>query len=71
MTEYDIVYTVRRRRADDDDYVEIGFGASGGSSTPDDAAYAMSSDIQNLSWETEGDMPDPEEIKREMEATDD
>ena len=66
-TEYEIVYSLRRRQACDDDYTEIGFGSSGGWSSPEACAYAVGSDIQNYCWETERGMPDPHEIRADIE----
>jgi hypothetical protein len=63
--EYRIEYTIV---ASDDEWEsqhEIGFGSSGGWHDVDSAAYAVGSDIQNRSWETEADMPDPRDVDRE------
>lgn len=60
--EYRIEYTIV---ASDDEWEsqrEIGFGSSGGWHDVDSAVYAIGSDVQNRSWETEGDMPDPEDV---------
>ena len=67
-TEYEITYSLRRRQPDDDDYTEIGFGSSGGWSSPEACAYAVGSDIQNYRWETERGMPDPDEIRADIEG---
>ena len=66
-TEYEIVYTVRRRFAGEEDFSEIGFGISGMWSTTDECGHMVLSDVQNYQWETESGMPAPEQIKREME----
>ena len=65
--EYEITYTIRRYRDGSDEPEEIGFGASGRSARIVDALYAIQSDIQNYLWETEPGMPDPDEIRAEME----
>ena len=67
--EYEIVYTLRRRKPGQKDFEEIGFGISGQWSSPEQCAHMVVSDIQNYGWETEGDMPDPQTIKAEVEAT--
>lgn len=66
--DYEITYSLRRRQPDDDDYTEIGFGSSGGWSSPEVCAYAVGSDIQNYRWETERGMPDPHEIRADIEG---
>jgi hypothetical protein len=66
--EYRIDYSIKYQGPDDDDFREIGFGSSGGSATPDAAAYVVESDIANRQWETTGDMPDPSAVD---EASDD
>ena len=50
MTEFRIEYTIQRMDEDDEDFVVIGFGSSGGWSTIDAASHAIESDIQNRSW---------------------
>ena len=67
-TEYEITYSLRRRQTWDDDYTEIGFGSSGGWGSPEACAYAVGSDIQNYCWETERGMPDPDEIRADIES---
>ena len=67
-TEYEITYSLRRRQTCDDDYTEIGFGSSGGWSSLEACAYAVGSDIQNYCWETERGMPDPDEIRADIES---
>ena len=52
-----------------EDFEEIGFGISGQWSSPEQCAHMVVSDIQNYGWETEGNMPDPQAIKVEVEAT--
>ena len=70
-TDYDIVYTLRRRLPGEEDFSDIGFGVSGMWSSPDECAHMVISDIQNNTWETEGDMPDPEQIRADLENDDD
>ena len=65
MTEFRIEYTIQRMDEGDEDFVDIGFGSSGGWSTINAASYAVESDIQNRSWETEPHMPDPEDAEGE------
>ena len=59
--EYRIEYTITRAPTDSDEWEEIGFGSSSSWSDVDSALYAIQSDIQNRSWETEPGMPDPNE----------
>ena len=68
--EYEIVYTLRRRLPGEEDFSEIGFGISGMWTSPEQCAYIVASDIQNFGWETEGDMPDPDQIKADLERAD-
>ena len=69
MSEYRIDYSIQRRDDDaDDEFVEIGFGSSGFWGDIYAALYAIQSDIQNYQWETDTGMPDPDEIKAEMEV---
>ena len=65
-TEYEIAYSLRRRKPGDDDYAEIGFGSSGGWNSLNACAYAVESDIQNYCWETERGMPDPDETRADI-----
>jgi len=62
--EYRIEFSIQRMTAEDDDFVEIGFGSSGGWSSLDQADHMASSAIQNRAWEIEPGMPDPEEVDR-------
>ena len=66
--EYEITYTIRRYVGGSEEPEEIGFGASGRCADIDAALYAIQSDIQNDQWETEPGMPDPDEIRAEMEV---
>ena len=67
LTEYRIEYTLQRKRPQDEDFIDIGFGSSGGSETPKAACHNIVSDVDNENWETEGDMPDPRDIKSDIE----
>lgn len=67
MPDYRIDYTITRRRDGDEDFTEIGFGSSGAWSDPAQAIEMAAADVQNYGWETSGDMPDPQEIKSEIE----
>lgn len=67
-TEYRIEYTIQRRRSVDDDFADIGFGSSGAWSDPAQCAHIVSSDDDNYSWERDGRMPDPEDVRAEVEA---
>ena len=64
MTEYRIDYTIIRCL--DGEEMEIGFGSSGSWKTLDAAAYAVTSDIQNGTWETEPGHPDPDDVLAEI-----
>lgn len=66
-TEYDIIWTIRRRQPGEEDFSDIGFGASSAWETPEQCGHTVLSDIQNYMWETEGDMPDPHEIREAIE----
>lgn len=69
QTEYDIIYTVRRRESEDDDFEEIGFGASGTWGTPQEAIEVIAAYVEHYNWETDDTMPDPEEIRGDIEGT--
>ena len=64
--EYDITYAIRRRSDEDDDYTEIGFGATGGWSTPEQAVHTLASAVAHYEWETEPGMPDPDDVRAEL-----
>lgn len=68
-TEYRIEYTIQRTTGDpeDQDFEEIGFGSSNGWSDLDMCAHMVTSDIQNGQWETERDMPDPDDVLADLE----
>jgi hypothetical protein len=61
-TEYRIEYQIQRRRPENEDFTEIGFGSSDGWGNVDAALYAMSSDVENRQWETRPGMPEPGSI---------
>ena len=62
------VAAVRYDRAGDAHYdVASAFIKSMRGSDVDAALYAIQSDVQNRSWETEGDMPDPSEVDTDRE----
>jgi hypothetical protein len=60
VAEYRIEFSIQRRDDDAEDFVEIGFGSSGATGSPDQAAYEMESVVQNRLWETSEGMPDPQ-----------
>jgi hypothetical protein len=62
MAEYWIEYTIYR-----DDEV-IGFGASGTTINLQDAVADIAADVDNHAWDTEDTMPDPQEVRAEIEA---
>lgn len=66
MTEYRIEFTIQRRRPDDDDFTEIGFGSSGAWDGLDACTHMVDSVVTNGEWETEGEMPDPNEVMQEI-----
>ena len=66
--EYDITFTIRRMSQEDDDYTEIGFGATGGWSTPEQAVHILASAVARYEWETELGMPDPDDVRDDVEA---
>ena len=68
MTEYEIIYDIRRYRGSSEEPEMIGFGTSNRWRTPDECAHMVASDIQNYIWETSVAMPDPDEIKQEVES---
>ncbi len=62
MTQYRIDFTISRRLPGEDDYTEIGFGASGSSGSVEHAAHLLQSAIVHGEWETRPGMPDPDEV---------
>ncbi len=59
--EYRIEYQIQRQMPGDDDFVEVGFGSSGGWGSIEQASHMASSAIDNREWETEPGMPEPED----------
>lgn len=59
---YRIEYSIQVSTDDEQTFTEVGFGSSGSWNAVNAALYAVSSDVQNRMWETEGDMPEPEEV---------
>jgi hypothetical protein len=68
VAEYRIDYTITRRKPGEDDFTEIGFGASGAWTTIAAALHDMDSFIQNRQWETSDGMPDPDSIDEACDA---
>ncbi|MGZ1492526.1 hypothetical protein [Brevibacterium sediminis] len=66
--EYRVEYTIQRSTVDEDDWEEIGFGSSAAWSDLDAASYAVTSDLQNGTWETEGDHPDPADVLADIQV---
>jgi hypothetical protein len=62
--EYRIDFTITRRRDGEDDFREIGFGASCACSDVGQAAGEVESLVQNRMWETSAGMPAPGDIDR-------
>jgi hypothetical protein len=62
VVDYRIEFTIQRRGGGEEDFTDIGFGSSGTCASPDEAAYAVESIIQNREWETTAGMPGPEEV---------
>jgi hypothetical protein len=60
--EFRIEFAIQRQQPGDDDFVEIGFGSSGGWSTVDQAAHMLISAVQNREWETTKGMPEPRDV---------
>jgi hypothetical protein len=70
-TLYRVEFSIQRMRPGDDDYVEIGFGSSGGWADIDMAAHMIESDVSMGTWETSGDMPDPEDVLSDIQGGED
>lgn len=70
--EYRVEFTIQRSVVGEDgmadDWEEIGFGSSGAWMDIEGATHAISSDLQNGSWETEGDHPDPDDVMSDIES---
>jgi hypothetical protein len=67
-TEYRVDYTITRRKPGEEDFKKIGFGSSGAWPDVEQAVSMVEADVQNYQWETSRKMPDPQEIKAEIEA---
>ena len=50
-TEYRIDFTITKRDPEDEDFIEVGVGASGTWKTLDECALEVSALIQNNEWE--------------------
>lgn len=67
MAEYRITFAIERQQDGEDDFSEIGFGCSGEWGTPEQAVHMVESAVQNFEWETSHGMPEPEDVKRDVE----
>ena len=68
--EYRIEYKIQRADGEDGEFVDIGFGSSGAWRDLDACTHMVDSVVTNYEWETEGTMPDPDEIRAAIdEAT--
>lgn len=63
--EYRITFQIQRRRDEDDDFVEIGFGSSHAWDSITEAEHDIGSAIDNYEWENGPGQPTSEEIKEE------
>lgn len=63
MAKYRIDFSIQRRDDGDDDFVEIGFGSSGGCYGVDHAAAMVEAAIVHREWETREGMPAPEDAR--------
>jgi hypothetical protein len=61
MADYRIEFTVHRREDGEEDFTEIGFGSSGACGDVDAAAYEAQTILQRREWETDANMPAPED----------
>ncbi len=61
-TEYRIEFSVQRRRVEDDDFVEIGFGSSGSWDDLGVCSHMVNTIVQGREWQTTGTMPAPGDI---------
>ncbi len=61
--EYRIEFTIQRYDATAEDFVDIGFGSSGGWGSIDQASHMAASAIENREWETEPGIPNPEDLE--------
>ena len=61
-TEYQIEFSLQRRKPGEDDFTEVGFGSSGAWGDLEHAVHIVSSIVQNAGWETDPGMPAPESV---------
>lgn len=59
--EYRIEFAIQRKRPEDEDFAEVGFGSSGAWGSIEAASHMAGSAIECREWETTGDMPKPED----------
>lgn len=67
-TEYRVEFSITRRRDDENDFTEVGFGSSGAWGSIGQASHMAASAIDRYEWETTPGMPDPEDVRAEDEA---
>jgi hypothetical protein len=65
--EYRIEFQIQRCTDEDGDFVEIGFGSSGGWSDLDMCAHMVATAVQTGAWETEPGQPDPNDVTDAIE----
>lgn len=65
-TDYRIEYSIQRKRHDDEDFVEIGFGSSCDYGDIESAIEHVASDIDNLNWEHTREQPSPKAVDAEI-----
>lgn len=68
MTSYRIEFQIQRRRDDEEDFSEIGFGSSGECRDLAACTFALDSYVTNGQWETESWQPDPDEVMAEIKS---
>ena len=68
MAEYRILFSIERADDGGDDFAEVGFGSSSAWGSISAALHDLDSIIGNGQWETEGDMPDPDAIRADLES---
>lgn len=65
-SEYRIDFTITRRRDDEDDFTEIGFGSSGAWDSLDACTHWIDAGVTHGDWETVPGMPDPGDVLAEI-----
>lgn len=65
-TEYRIEFSIQRRRGDEDDFTEIGFGSSGAWHDLDACTHWIDSGVTHGEWETSPGMPNPDDVMAEI-----